>query len=276
MGKILLNDILAFSASEIPNVKIKFNIWNGHTDPLELYKEDPDKVNIEWFLWHEHRRYFHTGQIAICFLRISADTWLLTTIKRIDKELDVAGDIGYDASEIDKYKKYFGRVIVKYHNTAKSMGRAFNAIMDELEVLEILNDCYTGNNFPGYEKVHISYSQLKNIIDRQIPDWVAALQNQKAVYLITDNNTGKLYVGSATAQYGMLLQRWSDYASNGHGGNQDLKELVKKEGFDYVKKHFYYSILENYNARMDDDYILGRESWWKNVLCSHKFGYNKK
>ena len=94
--------------------------------------------------------------------------------------------------------------------------------------------------------------------------------------MITDNNTGKLYVGSATAQYGMLLQRWSDYASNGHGGNQDLKELVKKEGFDYVKKHFYYSILENYNARMDDDYILSRESWWKNVLCSCKFGYNKK
>lgn len=51
----------------------------------------------------------------------------------------------------------------------------------------------------------------KNIIDRQLPDWIAALQNQNAVYLITDNNTGKLYVSSATAQYGMLLKRWSNY-----------------------------------------------------------------
>ena len=274
MSKILLNDLLTFSPAEIPNVRIKFNIWNGYNDPLELYKENPDKVNVEWFLWHDNRRYFHTGQIAICFLRISADTWLLTTIKRIDKVLDVVGGIGYDASEIDEYKKYFGRVIVKYHNTVKSMGRTFDAVMDELEVLEILNDCYTGNNFPGYEKVHLSYSQLKNIIDRQLPDWIAALQNQKAVYLITDNNTGKLYVGSATAQYGMLLQRWSNYVDNGHGGNEDLKKLVAEKGFDYVKKYFHYSILENYNARMDDNYILGRESWWKNVLATRQFGYN--
>ncbi|MDO4202947.1 MAG: GIY-YIG nuclease family protein [Selenomonadaceae bacterium] len=100
------------------------------------------------------------------------------------------------------------------------------------------------------------------------------MNNQKAVYLITDTNTGKLYVGSATAQYGMLLQRWSEYISNGHGGNIELKNLVDAKGFDYVKKHFQYSVLENYNARMDDKYILNRESWWKETLCSRTHGYN--
>lgn len=277
MSKILLNDILNIPDEEISKVRIKFNIHNGYTDPLELYKENPDKVNVEWFLWHENRRYFHAGQIAVCFLRISADTWLLTTIKKIERELEVPsdGEVGYEASEVEKYKKYFGRILVKYHNTVKSMGRTYESVMSELEVLEILNDHFTGNDFPGYENVRLSYSQVKTIIDRQLPGWIAALQNQKAVYLITDTNTGKLYVGSATAQYGMLLQRWSNYVSDGHGGNEGLKEVIAEKGIDYVKEYFQYAILENYNARMDDNYILKREAWWKDTLKSREFGLNK-
>lgn len=277
MEKILLNDILKINNEEISNTRVKFNISNGYTDPLELYKENPEKVNTTWFLWHDNRRYFHSGQTAICFLRISTDTWLLTTIKRIIRELDVGvdGDVGYEAEEIECYKKYFGRVIVKYHNTNKGMGRTFESVMNDLEVLEVLNDKFTGDDFPGYENVRLNYSQLKTIIDRKLPGWIAALQNQKAVYLITDTKTGKLYVGSATAQYGMLLQRWTNYVHNGHGGNEGLKEIVKNYGFDYIKKNFQYSILENYNARMDDDYILKRERWWKDTLKSREFGLNK-
>ncbi len=72
----------------------------------------------------------------------------------------------------------------------------------------------------------------------------------------------------------MLLQRWSNYVENGHGGNIELKKLVEEKGFDYVKKYFQYSILENYNAKIDDHIILERESWWKDTLQSRKHGYN--
>lgn len=101
------------------------------------------------------------------------------------------------------------------------------------------------------------------------------MRNQKAVYLITDTSNGKMYVGSATAQYGMLLQRWTNYIENGHGGNVELKHIVDTKGFDYIKENFQYSVLENYNARMDDNYILSREKWWKDTLCTKQFGYNK-
>ncbi len=50
--------------------------------------------------------------------------------------------------------------------------------------------------------------------------------------------------------------------------------MVRKNGFDYVKANFRYSILENYNSRVDDSVILERESWWKEVLQTRKFGYN--
>ncbi len=275
MAKIMLNDLLHFDDAEVPNVRVKFNISNGYDDPLDLYKTNPDEVNVTWFLWHDDRRYFNVGQTAICLLKLRGDQWLLTTIKKITRLLDVTDGVGYDADEVKEYEQYFGRLVVEYHNPCRTMGRKYENVMDELEVVQILNEQYTGNEFPGYENVRLSYPLLKNIVDRQLPGWVDALRNQKAVYLITDTKTGKLYVGSATSQTGMLLQRWSSYAADGHGGNIELRELVKQQGLDYVKENFQYSILENYNARMDDGYILKRESWWKETLCTRTHGYNK-
>ena len=275
MAKIMLNDLLRFDTAEVPNVRVKFNIYNGYDDPLDLYKTNPDEVNVTWFLWHDDRRYFNVGQTAICLLKLRGDQWLLTTIKKITRLLDVTDGVGYDADEVKEYEQYFGRLVVEYHNPCRTMGRKYENVMDELEVVQILNEQYTGNEFPGYENVRLSYPLLKNIVDRQLPGWVDALRNQKAVYLITDTQTGKMYVGSATSQTGMLLQRWSSYAADGHGGNIELRELVKQQGLDYVKENFQYSILENYNARMDDGYILKRESWWKETICTRTHGYNK-
>ena len=99
-------------------------------------------------------------------------------------------------------------------------------------------------------------------------------RSQKAVYLITDKATGKLYVGSATGKE-MLLERWQNYVDNGHGGNKDLVRLVEEEGFDYIKKNFQYSLLENFNSVVDDNIVLEREKWWKKVLRSREYGYNK-
>ena len=93
---------------------------------------------------------------------------------------------------------------------------------------------YDGDDFTGYENVCLSFIQLEAILKRGKRDWLAALKNQKAVYLITDKNNGKLYVGSATGKNGMLLQRWGNYIATGHGGNKELIELVKEKGFDFI------------------------------------------
>lgn len=274
MDKILINDLLRIPTCDIGRTRLKLNVFNGDTDPLEEYKKEPDKVKTDWLLWHRKRRYFHTGQIAIGLLYLHDDKWLLTTIKNITKELNVHDAIGYEADELPQYQKYYGRIVLHYHNTDRSMGRKYESVMDELEVSEILSTTYDGDEFPGYENIRLSFSQLETIIRRKRSGWLDALRNQKAVYLITDTSNGRLYVGSATAQYGMLLQRWTNYIDNGHGGNVELKKIVDTKGFDYVKRNFQYSVLENYNARMDDEYILGREKWWKATLCTRKFGYN--
>jgi hypothetical protein len=99
------------------------------------------------------------------------------------------------------------------------------------------------------------------------------LSNVKGIYIIVDTLTGKQYVGSA---YGdeCIWQRWSNYAKDGHGGNVELKELLKANGEEY-KYNFKYSILEVCNMNLGNEYIISRETHWKEVLLTRTFGLNK-
>ena len=79
-----------------------------------------------------------------------------------------------------------------------------------------------------------------------------------------------MYVGSAYGQ-DMILGRWRNYVSNGHGGNIELKKIP----FDYIKENFRYSTLDIFKSTIDDTVIIQRESWWKETLLTREFGYNK-
>ncbi len=271
---LLLNDLLHMGQESLDKTKVKFNQYNGYEDPMEVYLRNPDEVNNQWLFWRAKKRYFNVGEIAICFFQLSWDTWLLSTIKEVTCELGINDGINYAGLELENYQSYFGRVVVKYRKTKQTQVRYANSIINELEVVQILPTIFDGIDFPGYDKVRLSYEQLSTLISRRRQDWVAALENQKAVYLITDKNSGKQYVGSAYGENGMLLQRWTNYVNNGHGGNKLLKSIADDLGIDYIKQNFQYSILENYNARVDKHIILERESWWKETLGSRAFGLN--
>lgn len=274
MQQIYLNDLLGFQQADYKNIKIKFNQFNGTSDPIEEYQKNPDIVNRQWLFWRNQKRYFSVGQIAICMLKLTQDTWLLTTIKKVTKEKNIYEGVNYEGEELTQFEPYFGRVVIRYHKKSQQQGRYYGEICGELEVQQILPAVFDGDDFPGYDQVRLPYRKLEQILKRGKRDWVAALENQKAVYLICDKSNGKLYVGSATADNGMLLQRWKSYLENGHGGNKELMRVVEEKGFAHIKEYFYYSILENYNAKVDDEVILKRESWWKETLQTRAFGYN--
>lgn len=271
---IILKDLLRLSDEQVAKAKVRFLIDNGENDPIELYKNTPDLINKEWLYWRNDNRFFDVGQIAICLVRISGDDWLLTTVDTVTEELGVDHGINYKGMPFDGYTDFYGRIIVHYHKDYQSSIRVYADIANKLEVQQVLPCVFDDDDFPGYDKVKLTYTRLKSILDRGKKDWINALENQKAVYLITDTSNGKLYVGSATGGNGMLLQRWRNYADNGHGGNEMLRAIVDRGGIEYAKHNFQYSILENYNARVDDHVILERESWWKDVLMTREFGYN--
>lgn len=270
----MLNDLLRFS--DFSNVKIKLNKSNGRDDPIVLFQENPDLVNNQWLFWRTERRNFNVNEIVINLIKVKDDIYLLTTIKKVTKELNKTNQINYVGEELEDYKPLFGRVLIKFHKNFHNSVIWASTKINEMTVFQILPGTFENDGFPGYDSVCLSYRKLKLVLEKQKSEWIAALSNQKAVYLIRDRSNGKLYVGSATSSNGMLLGRWKSYADNGHGGNKLLKDIVKKKGFDYVKNNFQYSILENYNSSVDDALILSRESWWKKVFDSRnsKFGYN--
>lgn len=279
MDELYLNDLLRFSRVEMERVKVRFNLQpKGGQDPMELYLENREKVNTEWLLAKKKKGFFQEGEIAIALVRLDDQgRWLLTTIKRITKALDVVsetGAIAYEASELEQYAPYFGRTVVRYHKTGQAPLWRYKKIHEKLVVDEILPAVYTGEGFPGYDQVRLSWQKLKRIAEQRPADWINALENQKAVYLITDTSNGKLYVGSATSRNRMLMVRWESYVKTLHGGNKKLRRIVEEKGEDHIKNYFQYSILENYNAKVSDDFVLKREAWWKEVLQSRTYGYN--
>lgn len=269
-----LQDLLQLSDDELGRAKVKFNQYNGVIEPMHVYLENKDEINTRWLFWRNQKRYFNINDLAICLFQLDGDSWLLSTIKTVTHELDVIKGTNYEGRELERYLPLFGRVIVRYHKAHQTQVRLFRTIVNDLEVQQILPSVFDGKDFPGYDQVRLSYKELSIILRNRKRDWIAALENQKAVYLITDLETGLHYVGSAHGDNGMLLQRWTNYIENGHGGNKLLMDIVDQKGLDYVVSNYQFSILENYNARVDRRIILERESWWKLTLGSRAFGLN--
>ena len=267
---IKLNDILNFSEDELKNTKIKFNLmFGGNWNPIEIFKNNDKKTLLEGQYWnYSKNKIFKEGQNTIGFIRIKDNLWLLFHIGKVTKDLNIFNGVGYEYEELSKYEKYFGRVIVKYKNTSQNLSRNALPLIEECEVYQVLPDIFDNDIFPGYDNIKLSWSELSRILDKE--SWKTALQNQKGVYLITDSSNGKMYVGSAYGE-NMLLGRWKNYVTNGHGGNTEFKEL----SFEYIKQYFTYSILEIFKSTIEDQIIINRESWWKEILQTRSFGYNK-
>jgi hypothetical protein len=114
---------------------------------------------------------------------------------------------------------------------------------------------------------------LKSIFRQSHPSWRAALANVAGVYIVTDTCTGKHYVGSAYGGIG-LWQRWGSYATSGHGGNRELRDLLQSKGNDYADG-FQFSLVEICDVNASQEYIISREAHWKDVLMSREFGLNR-
>ena len=273
-GKLKLNDLLRLTPEQLAKTKVRLNKYNGEKNPIDDFKKDPNSL-LHWN-YHNNKPY-KEGQYSIGLVHMNGDRYLLFTAGKILKVLDIPKNngVGVKFETLEEYKDLYGRVVVSYHNTSQNLFRNADSIMDDLIVTEIIPSIYTGFDFPGYQNVSLTFEQLKTIVEGNFDSYRNALERQKAVYVQTDRATGKLYVGSATSEYGMLLARWKNYVSNGHGGNVDLKALVKEKGFDYIKKNFTYTIIENFNEGTEDRYVLERESYWKRVLDTRVHGYNK-
>ncbi len=60
-----------------------------------------------------------------------------------------------------------------------------------------------------------------------------------------------------------------------HGDNVGLRALVEGRGADYARENLIFALLEFWSMRTDDQHVLNRETYWKQVLRTRSLGYNK-
>ena len=195
---------------------------------------------------------FNVGQTVFSFLKMSNDEWLFVSTAEI---LDVPCNSRANVKILEKYKSFFGRLVIKYKK-------------------EILPCQYNGEQFEGYDRVNLPYGKLADVFSGKImPTYYEALKKVAGIYCLIDTKTGKLYIGSATGVEG-VAQRWGNYLSSKHGGNTKLLTLYNQKGDEYFEKYFNYSLIEYFGLSYDPQKIKEREQYWKMCFSTIANGYN--
>jgi len=236
--------------------------------PLDAFYEGRFKE------WQENQagRNFRLDMV-IGLIHIEGSRWLFAGVYRILGYKQTANKrFRYSTELVEGQEDLIGRVIVDHKRSGRAAYRIGKPDGGPFFVAEVRPQPMTIADFPGYQNVCLSYARLKIVVNQNLDTWRGALSNMKGVYLITDLSNGRLYVGSATGGDG-LWQRWSNYVSTGHGGNKELRRVLRDQGKGHVE-NFQYSLLEVADSRASDEYVLERESFWKDVLVSRQFGYN--
>jgi hypothetical protein len=264
-SNISLQEIWAINQPE--DYKVHFGRWNGDEQPLEAWVRD----HSLWQRWQETRPKRNEFNRPLIFSLMSfyhePDVWLFGGIFRVLERHEDR----YEVELSDDGASFIGRLKLKSAFRGRGTRLNFENHYGEFEVQEVLREQYSGRSFPGYDDIDLSFDELETIVQNQSLDWRTALESVKGVYLITDAKTGKRYVGAAYSDHG-IWSRWSTYIASGHGGNVELRALVKDPSLDYCRSNFRFALLEDRPARTPDDVIQAREVHWKRILLTRGEG----
>lgn len=123
-------------------------------------------------------------------------------------------------------------------------------------------------SFPGFVRFILSHAQLQAVMrEHRYASWRTALASVVGIYLITDIHDGRQYVGQADGAES-VRQRWSTYATNGHGGNVELRGLDPT--------NFRFSLLRVFDPATPTRDIDTAESHFKDALDTRRHGLNRK
>ncbi|MDT9592639.1 GIY-YIG nuclease family protein [Nocardioides zeae] len=121
--------------------------------------------------------------------------------------------------------------------------------------------------FPGFDALNLDHRQLLAVVrEHRYAAWRTALASVVGIYLITDTRDGRHYVGKADGAEN-VLQRWTAYATNGHGGNVELRNLDPAS--------FRFSLLRVFDPATPRHEVDAAEGHFKHALDSRRHGLNR-
>ncbi len=236
--------------------------------PLKAFVRDEFKEGQE-----DQKQQNFKRKYIFSLIYYKKNEWMFAGIYEVISCEKINDRFRYDTKLLDVHEDLIGRLIIAYNKEFRKSYPYLETVYKDFKFVEILRDRVKIEEFPGFERVNVSFSELKYIVENEEKSWKSALKNVQGVYLISDRSKGKLYVGAAYGE-DAFWNRWGEYVAKGTGGNVKLKELLEDEGFDHTS-NFNFSILEVHSKPTNKDFIIQRETHWKEVLLTRDFGYNK-
>lgn len=188
-----------------------------------------------------------------------------------DISMDIVSDVIYNLEKTEILADLQNRIVIDWGKAAINWCQNGTTTKEIVEIRRKKAEI----EFKDYDNVILTWKELREIVTNKEAHkiWENKLSAVAGVYVITDTNTGKHYVGSASGmENGGIWGRWSDYARTKHGGNKKLVELMEQDP-DYCR-YFQYSILEVLPLKQDKHEVLEREQLFKRKLQSISFGLN--
>lgn len=255
--------------------KLHCAVFDQKDQPIDVLARSWD----EWVGWNRRRTarddFNRQFIFSLARYRRPPTHWLFGGVFEVVGRRPVPGEGSYDIIRRDGLLgDYIKRLVISFKPPGRAVRLNMENYLDQMEVVSVLELPYAGEPFPGHDRINHSFGVLETAVKQDWTDWRGALQFMKGVYVIHDHETGQAYVGSAYGDTG-IWARLCQYVDSLHGGNIALRELVGQKGPDYARRNLHFALLEFWSMRTADEDVLTRESYWKDVLLSRRFGLNR-
>ena len=255
--------------------KVHFAVWNQIKHPIDVLATSLE----EWQGWNSwrgaHNDFNRQFIFSVAQDKHDATRWLFGGIWEVlDRRPEPHAQSYTVALREDLMGPFTRRLWIRHKRSGRNSRQTMELALPAMTVSSILEEPFSGDPFPGHDRINHSLADLQAVVLQARADWRVALESMKGVYVIHDRQTGQRYVGSAYGDTG-IWQRWAAYAATLHGGNVGLKVLLEEVGDEYYRNNMRFALLEYWSMRTDDDHVLERESYWKDVLGARSLGYNK-
>ncbi|MDE5844172.1 MAG: GIY-YIG nuclease family protein [Muribaculaceae bacterium] len=246
-----------------------YNLYRYQKDTFLQYQKE-QKKNL-----------FKNVEYMVAFIGEKGTTARFVGVYKVGNKVPspyIEDDIICDMDIVEAFEPLTHRIVIDWGKSTVSYCQDYKTQFKP--VIRIDEGFEDGNGIPrftSYADTILSFDQLKAIINsKEKNSWQTALRSVNCIYVISDINNGKHYVGKTSGVNG-IWGRWETYVkTNGHGNNKALEELLNLDP-EYARKHFQWSILEVLPLNITDKQADIRESLYKQKLMSrHKLtGYNE-
>ena len=271
MPVLTLPDLIELSGVQLSDYKIHCATGKSPHSPLEAFFDGTFQV------WQERQNQlnFQCDQV-IGLIYLSPAIWLFAGLYHVigctEGRTDMPSGYTYQTEPVVNLEHLDGRAIVHFDKKFRASYLRGPKYASQLVIDSIRPNRMTIGDFPGFNDVLLTFPMLRTIVREHNSSWRSALGNVAGVYLIVDNTSGQQYVGSAYGGIG-IWQRWSNYVATRHGGNKELRQLLRRKPAGH-EANLQFSLLEVCDLNAANDFVIGRETHWKNVLRSRDFGLN--